>query len=852
MESGGLIAVLGEAAKVAGSVAGGSGETTKEVCLANSEVEAAEKCAIQQAKIFVANMLQRPDQLHKVDQYRRRTTRKKASVEAMLKTAMQSQLDGVRTGLTQLQTALEDLHLVKQKQTEVEKLLSGVGGLGETMSDLREEYVRYSQYLAATENLKHIFTVPESIEKTHRLIADNNLLYAHQACHSPPAPLTTCSTHHLLHSPPAPLTTGSTHHLLHSPSLVLTTHSALWCRETSNNCTYYHAIASWTCIVVVQCLMDLENSRDDLLFELHKLPHQNPNDTKMLTEYFADVNKLSVDLGKQVWVVLQRALNTVRKEPAQLVTALRIVEREERADMYALQREKSSGFLPEGRPKKWREKAMAVLESSIAVRIEANQFEDRDTNKSWLIRHLEVIRLLVLEDLRVVKGLCVPCFPPHYDIVNTFIAMYHNGLANHLLETVESGLEDNEFVTLLSWVLNTYLGPELMGHPSLGLNVAALPPLLEQKVLEGLIKKYLNNVRSNYESWLSKALELESREWRKAQPPDTDKDGCYKTELPHLLHQMVQQNIDVANTISPMVSHEVILCSLQQLKVFAERYRCAIMSYRDSYFSDRSQIQYFTTYMIALANSCQALCDVVQLWRPPPSHNPPPSLATHFTALIKSYQSLQQELCDLLLEEALVDLAPKFSALLTPAWLSDPEPLSTICLTLNDYFDDYQHLHSKNYEQVLLLAIQKVSIRYTTALLQKRITLKTAEDRKRLADRVTEEADKLQSVFTSIAGDRVRYESPCDVIRALAEVIRTPDTEMLNLELPPLKRKYPDMTSDHLTALLLLRGDLSRQQVRQKVTEILEAASAGAASHAPRPHTIFSQIHISTSMFPHI
>ena len=44
--------------------------------------------------------------------------------------------------------------------------------------------------------------------------------------------------------------------------------------------------------------MDLENSRDDLLFELHKLPHQNPNDTKMLTEYFADVNKLSEDLGR--------------------------------------------------------------------------------------------------------------------------------------------------------------------------------------------------------------------------------------------------------------------------------------------------------------------------------------------------------------------------------------------------------------------------------------------------------------------------------------------------------------------------------------------------------------------------
>lgn len=55
---------------------------------------------------------------------------------------------------------------------------------------------------------------------------------------------------------------------------------------------------SISCSQIFQCLMDLENSRDDLLFELHKLPHQNPNDTRMLKEYFADVQKLSDDLGK--------------------------------------------------------------------------------------------------------------------------------------------------------------------------------------------------------------------------------------------------------------------------------------------------------------------------------------------------------------------------------------------------------------------------------------------------------------------------------------------------------------------------------------------------------------------------
>jgi len=51
-----------------------------------------------------------------------------------------------------------------------------------------------------------------------------------------------------------------------------------------------------------------------------------------------------------------------------------------------------------------------------------------------------------------------------------------------------------------------------------------------------------------------------------------------------------------------------------------------------------SQIQYFTTYMIALANSCQQLIDITELWKPDPATNYPPSLTTQFNGLVKAYQ----------------------------------------------------------------------------------------------------------------------------------------------------------------------------------------------------------------------
>jgi hypothetical protein len=52
-----------------------------------------------------------------------------------------------------------------------------------------------------------------------------------------------------------------------------------------------------------------------------------------LKNYFAEVEKLAFELGKQLWYILGRTLEAVRGNdpgPQQVVTALRIIEREER------------------------------------------------------------------------------------------------------------------------------------------------------------------------------------------------------------------------------------------------------------------------------------------------------------------------------------------------------------------------------------------------------------------------------------------------------------------------------------------------------------------------------------------
>ena len=128
-----------------------------------------------------------------------------------------------------------------------------------------------------------------------------------------------------------------------------------------------------------------------MLFELHKLPNQSLDDKELLKEYFEPVTELSQRMEKQIKFTLRRTLNTVRKNPKVIVTALRyehrkdskryetqqhlmqllkgffflflfrIIEREEKSDLECAQRHKSTGFIPTGRPKKWKEKSLEIL-----------------------------------------------------------------------------------------------------------------------------------------------------------------------------------------------------------------------------------------------------------------------------------------------------------------------------------------------------------------------------------------------------------------------------------------------------------------------------------------------------------
>ncbi|CAG0887870.1 unnamed protein product [Cyprideis torosa] len=780
-------------------------------------VEFLEKEARASAIKQVENLLQRSDQLEKVDEYKRRYSRKKASVESMLKTALQSQLDGVKYGLVQLQSSLQDIQEIKKNLQEVDRSLVSLPELSARLSDLKVEQMRHSQFVTARENLKNIFTVPETIEKALQYISEGKMLNAHQV------------------------------------------------------------------ITKTYCLQDLENSRDDLLFELHRNPSQSGEGRQLLERYFAGVLKPSEEFMKQLWVVFKRLLNTVRKEPKVVVTALRIVEREEKSDSFCQQRRDSTGFMPPGRPKQLRARALKVLEESVAERIEGQQIQNRDEEKMWLVVHLELLRKMLIEDLKVVKTLCIPVFPPYWNIIKTFTRMYHECLGRHLSVVISNEIVGNEHITLLEWILNAY--PQILNQTDV--HTADLGPLVDPTVIDKLKLDYVNFVQQNFSLWLPNTLTGCLKEWTSASPPQVDGQGYYRTQLPLLLQEMLKQNIDVSATISADVQLRVVdLCATAMIDWHLE-YRNKMVAFKNLYFQDRNAFRFYTYYMIANINDCATLADfAVQMRREygrpePDAHGLKLDVKGKLERMERTFRTLRDDACAMLLEEVFVDLEPHFQEIFAKEWLEntltwtktlrddacamlleevfvDLEPhfqeifakewlentltVDVITETLRDYFADYSKLFSKNYDFVCKLAMNTVVQKYLTQMLTKRFSFRTSEERLKGAMKVKDEGQRIKLIFTQTIHATIEGEDPFSAIYAVGELLSIQDVEFLPLEMHSMTKQFPDITHSIMVAILALRGDISRSEAKEKVQEVMKSNEESGRRTTAR--TIFSRVKI--------
>ncbi|NXM25154.1 EX3L1 protein, partial [Oxyruncus cristatus] len=555
-------------------------------------------------------------------------------------------------------------------------------------------------------------------------------------------------------------------------------------------------------------LMMVEHLRDDILSQLH-LRGLSSAQTTVLS-YFSGLQQLNETLAKQLWDIVGSSLRLVREDPVLFVTAVRIIEREEKIDDTLLL---EATFLPPGRPKGWRQKFYHVLQDTITgARFHAARV---DAEGPGLARHLAALQKDIVSELRVVKDLMVQCVPAHYNILGVCTTTYHQALTSHLQEILREDLDKQGLFLLLEWALHVYHSPEMMGHPDLlpEVDVSALGPLMSPDLVDQTERRYVVKVKASVLEWMQRTLEVEFKEWFREEEPETDHQGFFQSALPVIVMQMLNENIQVASLINDSLQQKVYNMALEELEAFLGRLREALVQCGKEHQQDRAVPKYYVSYLLAMLNNNLALSNSVSSLHPDTAHREVPA------SLRAALDRMQKKACQLLLEELLLDLQPLCLQLPSRKWLSGSQLIiSSMCEVIDKYAKDFSRVRKPVFTLLLMESELLVASQYLRALMQRKVVCKSEEERGQLCDRLLQDATQLRELFCGLGLEQ--SQQSLEAVFALRELICLKDPALLSLEVLGFITKYPDASDEHISTLLDLRGDVSKE-VRHVVLEMM-------------------------------
>lgn len=380
-----------------------------------------------------------------------------------------------------------------------------------------------------------------------------------------------------------------------------------------------------------------------------------------------------------------------------------------------------------------------------------------------------------------------------------------------------------------------------MQNPELRIDLSEIKniqPLMKPEMLKSLERAYLKTMEKNYTEWMDKTVETEKLDWQ-AGMPDQD-DQFFHTASPVIIFQMIDQHLQVTNTIKQDLTFDALVLSIQQVMLYGQKYRLAIIEFKEKHFKDRSQVPFFTQHIITIVNNCQQIMELSQqikqlYW--------PKTRTDHyedFEKLLQTFLALRDETASYLLEEAFLDLDANFNELFTVKWIGSGIAVDTICVTLHDYFQDYNHLRVVNFEFVIKEAQKLVAKRYIKALLSKRISKPKAECEV-IVKKITNETRQIKSLFEKIAPNVLKNDSPFDAIIVLSQLLNC-DIEMIILDLHTLLTNYPSISEEHLLRLFYIRNEIKSNEIKEKILDVYSTRKTTVATHDKLSSAIFKEI----------
>ncbi|XP_039547760.1 tumor necrosis factor alpha-induced protein 2-like isoform X2 [Pimephales promelas] len=455
---------------------------------------------------------------------------------------------------------------------------------------------------------------------------------------------------------------------------------------------------------------------------------------------------------------------------------------------------------PKWRPTKCREMHDNLLQTVVEERMKTADEQENKVDKLSTSLKTEVCRMgkQVQKDLlRVVQNLR-ECYPPDFDICRTYAQLYHQTFSTRLQELVRSSIDFEDCHYILSWIVN-YYPKDVLKHVQLEehINNSSIGPLLPEEDLKRLEEQYFSYKENEIRQWLVTALEKEVKNFCDDFDPEI-MDGYYFSNLAVDVLPLVDATVREVNTLLGCESKaRSLLCHLGRF----------LLSYKASLeeLLKRKQENIPKTLSASL-NNIYLFRDYVQR----PEH-----LFSDDSrkACLSTLADLKNICHEYFLSRIHSELKPLYRKLWTQAWFAKhSEVEEELMKALENNIDQFKELKPVCREELLAELHVEVMVEYVRRMMKRKLKLKNKEQQDAAAEFMCQDNSQICSVFAKVGS---KEEWLCQILPKLSEILRLQDLGSLQIEIVTLARDYPDISEQHVLAVLNLKTNLSSSDLRR-------------------------------------
>uniref|UniRef100_A0A8C4T5V9 Exocyst complex component 3 n=1 Tax=Erpetoichthys calabaricus TaxID=27687 RepID=A0A8C4T5V9_ERPCA len=501
----------------------------------------------------------------------------------------------------------------------------------------------------------------------------------------------------------------------------------------------------------------------------------------------------------------------------------------------------------------------AILES--AKKNIEEVYSTTKKNQTCLAVHLANLGMMIVSDLKHVKNDLRYKYPESLSVCEAYADGYHQATSLHLKDVIQpvinplselaltsvescgagvspdsSGLkaetnqytfEYNDLYAVLKWVIKDYVGEAVLGDPDLKPEVNPenmSSPLLDDDTLSKLKREYCDKLQVMMERNLENILKEELTYLEKKTKPEVF-NNCYHSELKIDIIKMVNDYLVASKDISEDVETSVLGICCKKIKHFLKSFQNEFRNIRNVFKEDYSTL---SMHMIAYINSFNDIKQTTECYKEQ-------SLET-IEQLNKELEDMITNLKNILLDCFKTETKPYFDRLMTEGWLTnnDFEKIIDISECYTEHFRNVM----PPYAEVIVNDVHLYAVKQYVAQIMIQSTSYKGTNHRQVARKICLESKELSRVFEEMGTTATWLNSAGTNI---GEIIEAKGREEINKKIKQLYDNYPDVSQNHISAILYFRG-LQCRKHQSAIQYFQELKRQQPGKDATRDHQLFHGI----------